>query len=138
MHQAQLLVFGLEDRLAEVLQELAQARSLWMRPVRHVKTCLHLLRRGGPTILVLRLGANLEKELALLDQVTYLFPRTKTVVVGSSNNPQLAGLAWDLGAAYALFPPQPIESIRDIVMGFLHEPPTTAQVPFAAQKADKR
>ena len=119
MHQAQLLVFGLEGRLADVLRELAESRSLWLREVRHVKTCLNLLRQGGAGVLVLKLGNNLDLELSLLEQAAYLFPTTRIIVVGPADNPPLAGLAWDLGAAYVLFPPQPIESIRDVVLGFL-------------------
>lgn len=101
---------------------LARARpgaSFWVRDVRHVKTCLNLLRQGGADVLVLRLGKNIDQELALLEQVGLLFPATKSIVVGPADNPPLAGLAWDLGAAYVLFPPRPLESIRDIVLGFM-------------------
>jgi DNA-binding NtrC family response regulator len=121
MQHAQLLAFGVESRLAEVLRELAQNRALWLREVRHPKTCLNLLRRGGAGVLVLRLGKNLDHELALLEQVSHLFPSTRTIVVGPAANSSLAALAWDLGAAYVLFPPQPIEKIRDAVLGFLPE-----------------
>src|SRR5438105_3332318 len=111
MQHAQIVAFGLEGRLADVLQELTTGRALWLRESRHVKTCLNLLRRGGATVLVLRFGKNLDQELTLLDQVAHLFPATRTIVVGPTDNPPLAALAWDLGAAYVLFPPQPIESI---------------------------
>jgi hypothetical protein len=119
MHNAQLLAFGLEGRLAEILQELARGRALWLREVRHAKTCLGLLRRGGAGVLVLGLGKNLDQELTLLEQVTHLFPTTRTIVVGPAHNPPLAALTWDLGAAWVLFPPEPVESIRDIVLGLL-------------------
>jgi hypothetical protein len=118
MHHAQLLAFGLEGRVADILRELAQGRALWLREVRHVKTCLGLLRRGAE-VLVLRLGKNLDQELTLLQQVTHLFPTTRTIVVGHTDNQPLAALAWDLGAAYVLFPPQPVETICDVVLGFL-------------------
>ncbi|HWY86895.1 MAG TPA: hypothetical protein VNX28_09230 [Gemmataceae bacterium] len=119
MHRSQLLAFGLEERLTELLRELAQARSLWLREVRHVKTCLNLLRPAGAAVLILRLGRNLDQELSLLDQVTYLFPGTRAIAVCPTDNPPLAALAWDLGAAYVLSPPQPVERIRDVVLGFL-------------------
>ena len=119
MHHAQLITFGLESRLAETLQEPAAGRSLWLREVRHVKTCLNLLRRGGADLLMLQLGKNLDDELLLLEHVTHLFPSTRTIVVGPAQNPPLAALVWDLGAAYVLFPPQPIETIREVVLGFL-------------------
>ncbi len=120
MHHAQLIAYGVEGRLAELLDELARACSLWLREVRHVKTCMNLLRQGAG-VLVLRVGKDLDKELALLEQVTHLFPTTKTIVVGSVDNPALAGLAWDLGAAYVLLPPRPLEMIGEIVGGFLPE-----------------
>ncbi len=119
MHHAQVLVFGLEGRLADALRDLAQELQFWLREVRHIKTCLNLIRKGGAGVLVLRLGKDLDRELALLHQVSDLFPTTRTIVVGPVDNPPVAALAWDLGAAYVLFPPQPVESIRDIVLGFL-------------------
>ncbi len=119
MRHAQIVAFGLEGRLAEVLRELAQPRAVWLREVRHVKTCLNLLRQGGADVLVLRLGNHIDQELTLLEQATYLFPAVRTIVVGPVANSTLEGLAWDLGAAYVLFPPQPIENIRDIILGFL-------------------
>jgi hypothetical protein len=138
MQRAQLLAYGLKGRLADILRGFAQERELWLREVRHVKTCLNLLRQGGAEVLVLRLGENLDKEMALLEQVDHLFPTTATIVVGPTDNQPLAALAWDLGAAYVLFPPQPIESIADLVTGFLHQSPTAPQVPFDAHQPDKR
>jgi hypothetical protein len=121
MQRAQILAYGLEERLADVVQELAQNRALWLRHVSHVKTCLSLLRRGSAGVLVLRLGRNLDQELTLLEHVSHLFPATRTIVVGPVDNPSLAGLAWDLGAAHTLFPPQPVEAIREVVLGFLSD-----------------
>ena len=120
MQRAQLLAFGLEGRLADILRELAREREVWLREVRHIRTCLNLVRQGGAGALVLRLGKNLDREMALLEQVTHLFPTTATIVVGPADNQPLAALAWDLGAAYVLFPPQPVESIREVVLGFLN------------------
>jgi hypothetical protein len=119
MQHAQLVAFGVEGLLGEIVRELAQRQELWLRDVRHVKTCLSVLRSGGVGVLVLRLGKNLDQELALLEQVRRLFPATRTIVVGPADNVSLAALAWDLGAAYVLFPPQPVESIRDVLLGFL-------------------
>jgi DNA-binding NtrC family response regulator len=119
MNRAQILVFGGEGRLADQLQELGQARSLWVRDVRHGKTCLNLLRQGGPGLLVLKFGKNLEQELSLLAQVKLLFPEIAVLVVGDTEHPTLAGLCWDLGAAYVLFPPEPVERLREVIAGFL-------------------
>lgn len=118
MNRAQLLIYDSSGRLGELLSEFARAHSLWLRDVRHVKTCLNLLRQGGSGLLVLKLGANLEQELSLLVQVAQLFPATGVIVVGDADHPTLAGLCWDLGAAHVLFPPQPFEKLNEIVTGF--------------------
>jgi len=118
MRHAQVLAFDVEDRLADLLRELAQANGLWLRPVRHAKTCINLLRQGAD-VLVLRLGKDLEREMTLLDQVSRLFPATRTVAIGNLPNPALAALAWDLGAAYVLFPPEPIEVLREVLLSLL-------------------
>ena len=119
MKQAQILGFGLEERLTQVLGELAQGRDLWLREIRHAKTCLNLLRQGGASILVLRLGKNLDVELSLLAEVSELFPAARTIVLGAVENQALAALTWDLGADYVLFPPQPMEHVGDVVLSFL-------------------
>jgi hypothetical protein len=71
--------------------------------------------------LVLKVGTDLLEELTLLDRVSLFFPHTATVVVGDTDNPLLAGLAWDLGAALVLFPPLPRHYLTDII-GRLLEP----------------
>jgi hypothetical protein len=63
----------------------------------------------------LKVGNDLLEELTLLDRVSWLFPDTATVVIGDTDNPVLAGLAWDLGAALVLFPPQPRYDLPDVV-----------------------
>jgi hypothetical protein len=121
MQQPQILVYGMEGRLMEQLQELAQAQRLWLREVQHLAACRNLLRTARPAVLVLRLGRDVERELALVAWVHDLFPETLIVVVGDADNPPLAGLAWDLGAHYLLFPPTLAEMLPDIVMKMLAE-----------------
>src|SRR5262249_4929443 len=87
----------------------------------HVKSCVNLLRKGGADLLVLKLGKHLEQELSLLEQVSELFPATATIVIGNTDHPQLAALAWELGARHVLFPPEPVEKIAGILKGFLPE-----------------
>jgi hypothetical protein len=67
----------------------------------------------------LKLGQDLDSDLALLERVTVLFPDVATVVVGEYENPVAAGLAWDLGAAFVLFPPLPREMLADVLAGLL-------------------
>jgi hypothetical protein len=114
MRRAQIVAYGVEGRLADLLQETAQGRALWLRPVRHVKTCTNLLRQGAG-VLVLQLGKNVDQEVALLAQATRLFPLVRTLAIAP--NVALAGLCWDLGAAYVLAPPLPIETLGEVVLG---------------------
>ena len=123
MQQPQFLTYGVEGRTGERLAELATAHRLWLREVRQLSACRNLLRAGNPGILVLRLGRDLEGELSLLAEVGQLFPETATIVVGDTDNPPLAGLAWDLGAHYVLFPPTPIEVLPDVVRRCLADAP---------------
>jgi hypothetical protein len=117
MHHAQVVVFESDGKLAESLHDAGKEHGFWLREVRQEKACLNLLRRGGPGVLVLRVGRDLERELGLLERVTWLYPDTGSVVVGDTDYPALASLAWDLGARYVLFPPQPRELLTDIVVG---------------------
>src|SRR5437899_2848878 len=119
MQQAQVLVYESDGRLADSLRDLSQARSFRLRELRHVQACLSALRRHGPAVLVIKLGKDLDREFSLLEQVTRSFPDTATLVVGDLQATVLAGLAWDLGAAYVLVPPQPGELLRELVVGFL-------------------
>ena len=43
------------------------------------------------------------------------------VLAADGDQPELAGLAWDLGAAYVLLPPQPRERLPEIVAGLMGE-----------------
>ncbi len=119
MQQPQVLVYGIEGRLAEQLHELGEQRRLWIREVKHLKACRSLLRTARPAVLVIRLGRDVEKELALLSHVHDLFPETATVVLGDADNAALAGLAWDLGASYVLLPPMPAEALPGIIVTIL-------------------
>jgi hypothetical protein len=124
MRRAQVLVYENDGRLTALLRERAAAQGWWLREVHHAGACLRLLRRGAG-VLVLRVGRDVERELTLLERTTRLAPDTATVLVGDSDNAALAGLGWDLGARYVLFPPQPREHLPDLVaalMGALQAP----------------
>jgi DNA-binding response OmpR family regulator len=116
MRHPQLLIYESDGRLARVLRPIAAERRWAFHEPRRTETVLEQLKDSGPAILVLRLGKQLEKEMMLLDQVGQQAPDTATIVVGDVENEPIAGLAWDLGAKYVLFPPQPRELLRDVVI----------------------
>jgi DNA-binding NtrC family response regulator len=115
MRFPQVLMYESDGRLADLLRRDSKSRQWSVREPRRLETCLRLLRRAGPSVLVLKIGTDLVQELTLLDRVSWLFPDTATVVVGDTDNPMVAGLAWDLGAAFVLAPPQPRHCLIEIV-----------------------
>ncbi len=131
MHQAQLLAYGVDGRMADQFRDLAQSRGWWFRPLQQVKACFNLLRRGGPAVLVLKIGRDLERELTLLERIGWLFPETATIVIGDSDDLLLAGLVWDLGASCVMLPPASFELLAETVQGFL--PAKTRPLPQLEQ-----
>lgn len=119
MRQAQLLVWDLDGPLLETVTELAQGHAVWVREVRQRKACLNLLLEGGPGILLLHLGRDIEAKLATLEEVSRAFPEQVSIVVGDQAYPALAGLAWELGARFVLFPPSPMDLLPEVVRGYL-------------------
>jgi hypothetical protein len=121
MQHTQVLVYESDGKLAAGLKDLAQAHSFRLREIRQEKACFNLLRRAGAGVLVLKIGRDLEREVRMLERTTWLFPETRVIAVGDTHYPGLAGLAWDLGACFVLFPPQPLELLPELVRSFLPE-----------------
>jgi hypothetical protein len=121
-------VHEFDDRLADLLRETARAQAWTLRETRQIDACLRLLKNAGPSVLVVRLGHDLQHELTLLERVSWLRPEVATVLVGDSDDPMLACLAWDLGAAYALFPPQARDCLPGIVQGLMGQAPAKSDV----------
>ena len=120
MRYAQVLVYENDTLLTTMLEEKARQEKWSLRHPRDFAECVALLGRGGPGVLVLRIGRDLEFELSLLERVAHLFPDAGTVVVGeAATHAALAGLAWDLGADCVLLLPQPGEMLPEVVAGLL-------------------
>jgi DNA-binding NarL/FixJ family response regulator len=123
MRHPHVLVYEQDGYLAHLLRRVGKDSNWIVREPRRSQSCLRLLRGGHPSVLVLKLGPDPEGELTLLARVTMLFPDTATVVVGDVENPALAGLAWDLGAAIVLLPPLPRELLFEAVKRLLQARP---------------
>src|SRR5262245_41497041 len=119
MRRAQVLVYENDHRLTAMLEEPALQARFSLRHPRDLSECMELLREGGPGVLVLKLGRNLEFELTLLEQVCRLFPETACVIVAEEVHAPVAGLAWDLGASYVMVFPQHRDLLADVVVGLL-------------------
>lgn len=116
MHYPQVLVYETDRRLASLLQRLADKNDWLLREPRQPSAVLRLLDRGGPGVLLLRLSRDLERELALLDQVSWLHPDAATVLVVDHEQRKLTGLGWDLGVRWVLLPPHTRERLEEIVL----------------------
>jgi DNA-binding NtrC family response regulator len=121
MRYPQVLVYERDGRLAALLKQSLDERKLkWVvREPRDLASCLRLLERGGPSVVVVKMGGDLERELTLVERTVFHHPDTKTVLVGDGEHVALAGAGWDLGAAYVLLPPMSRESLPDIVAGLM-------------------
>jgi hypothetical protein len=119
MRHPMLLIVEGDGRLVAQLRPLAERNKWALYEPGLPASCLRLLRRGGPAVLVIKAGRDLERELGLLERAAWLFPEAATVLVGDVDHPALAGLAWDLGADYVLFPPQPRDLLGEIVAALM-------------------
>jgi hypothetical protein len=119
VQQTQVVTLGAAGILLERLREFALARHIFLRETSQLSACRDLLQSARPAAFVLVLGRDLERELALLELAHACLPGTSIIVVGEADNPALAGLAWELGAMCALFPPTPMEKITEVLEAIL-------------------
>lgn len=119
MRQRQVVVYESDGLLAAALHERARAQAWNLREVRHLRVCLGLLPQGEGSVLVLRIGRDLVREMTLLEEAAALFPETAAVVVCDADNPAVLQLAWDLGARFVLTPSHVRDELADVVEGLL-------------------
>ena len=115
MQQTQLITYGIDGPLLERLRAAAQADRYWLRETHQLSACARLTWTAAPAGVVLVLGKELERELAYLADVHAALPATWTLAVGLTDNPLLAGLAWDVGVTLALFPPRRPDEMVEII-----------------------
>jgi DNA-binding NarL/FixJ family response regulator len=119
MRHPRVLVWEGDGRLAAQLRPLAEERRWALREPRKDDDVLRLLRGGGPAVVVIKAGRDLERELSLLERITRQCPDAAAILVADSDHARLTGLAWDLGASYVLTPSQPRDRLTEIVAAFL-------------------
>jgi hypothetical protein len=120
MRQAQILVYEADGRLAELLRTGVEQHGWRLRELRRADSVPEVLREGGP-VLVMKLGRDLYEELALLEQVTWAYPETATVVVSNADHGELTALLWDLGAACVLLPADSLADLPELVASLMSE-----------------
>lgn len=116
MQYPQLLVYETDGRLAGILQRVADKNNWLLREPRQLSAVLRLMERRGPGVLVLRLSRDLERELAMLEQLTWLHPDASVVLVADNAQRGLSALVWDLGVRWVLLPPHTRERLEEIVL----------------------
>jgi hypothetical protein len=119
MRFPELVIYERDGRLARVLEATAGTHRWALRQPRRIEGCMELLRQGGPAIVLIGLSSDLEAEFGLFRTIREFHPDVSVIVVGSTEHPALADLAWDLGARYVHFPPEPRDRIVDVVAGFM-------------------
>lgn len=126
MRYPQVHVYESDGRLADMLRPLAEKNKWLLREPRQLSACLRLFDRGGPGVLVLRLSRDRERELALLEQVSWLHPDAATILVVENDPTWLAGLVWDLGVSWVLLPPHTRERLTEMVASLMGRYQTVA------------
>jgi hypothetical protein len=122
MRHPQIVVYEKDGRLKLLLEPTARERRWALREARQVGPCLRLLAGGGPSVLVVKAGGDLEREFALLERAAWTCPATATVLVTDPGQTALAGLAWDLGADYVLAAPGAPDRLAEVVAGLMPAP----------------
>jgi hypothetical protein len=120
MHHPQIVVYERDGRLADQVRPLITGERWVVREPRQPEPLWRMLQTGGPTVLVVKMGPSPDRELALIERVSRQLPDVATVAVGDLDDAAvLAGLVWDVGAAYALFPPQSRDLLLEVVAGLM-------------------
>lgn len=119
MLHPQIVVFESDARVGPLLEPLATAERWALRTPRQRQVCRDQLQASTPTVLVVRLDDSSETELKMIGDAS-AFPHISVVAVGSVDDAEhLAGLTWDCGADFALFPPLSRDLLPEIVRGLM-------------------
>ncbi len=120
MRYPRVLIHEHNGRIARFFHELNLEKKPWtVHEPRRFEDCLELLDDQGAAVLIVNLGRNVEGELELLQRVAWRFPETACLVASETDDPELLGLAWDLGARHVLAPPQSLDLLLPLAAAFL-------------------
>jgi hypothetical protein len=119
MRAPQIIVYESERWIAELLSGTAEVWQWPLRELRDESAIVRALRQGGPSVLIVGVGDDVERDLSLLGRLTWLCPDARAVAVSGVTSADLTGLAWDLGATYVLAPPLPRDALLSVVLGLM-------------------
>lgn len=121
MRHPQVIVYEKDARLAAQLHPVVERHRWALRQAQRTQGVLEGLRHANRTVLVVRLGRDLERELMLVERATWLYPDAAVIVVAEEEHAPLAELAWDLGAASVLVFPKSLELLSDVVVSLMDD-----------------
>lgn len=120
MLHPQVIVYEHDSRIAALLKDLVTAERWALRQPRQRDVLWQLLRQHCPTVLIIAIEKEADAELKMLQEVAWRCPTVAIVAVGSVDDAEkLAGLCWDLGADFALFPPLSRDLLPEVVRGLM-------------------
>ncbi|MFO0876783.1 MAG: hypothetical protein U0840_05365 [Gemmataceae bacterium] len=120
MRYPQLIVFESDGRLAAQLAPLSTLRGWPLREPHRAESVLSLLETDNPSVVVIRCGRDLERELSLLERVSLEAPAACSILVVDQAHPRLYSLGWQLGASFLLSPRQARDHLIDLVDAHLN------------------
>lgn len=125
MRYPQIVIYETRGELASEVADLAREHGWVVRESRQPDACLKLLQADRPSVIILKIERQLVDELTLLTRINELAPESAVIAVSdvklenAAQRSNLAGLIYDLGASYVLFPPLMRTTIEDLVLGLM-------------------
>ena len=125
MKLPQVVIYESDGFLAAQTRRLAKENGWLVRESRRPDSCVGLVSEVRPSVLLIRLGGDLQDGLSLLCDVVTTAPDCPVILVcdakleGADLRAQLSALAFDLGARYIIFPPLQQPVIEDLVSGLM-------------------
>lgn len=110
-----LLIYESDGMLARILRPLAEKERWLLREPRQIEACLRLVQRASKATIVVKVEPDVEQSLALVRGVFEHDSALPIIAVMDRANPELAGIAWHLGASFVLSPPLAREQLPGLV-----------------------
>jgi len=138
MRLPQVVVYESDGWLATQVADVAKEHGWLVREARQAEACLNFLHESRPSLLLLKLERKLVDELALLAAIKEKAPDCPVVVFSfvklenAQQRSNLAGLAYDLGARYIMFPPRVRNVIEEVVVGLMEATIQRCHIPTGA------
>jgi DNA-binding response OmpR family regulator len=121
MLHPQIVIYESDGALAGQIGDLARDNRWIVREARQADACLAFLGEARPAVLLLKLGQKPTDEFGLLARLQTVCPECPVVLVSDlkADSAGIAGLGYDLGARYVMFPPVTRSGIEDVVAGLM-------------------